>query len=346
MAPPKPILVIYTGGTIGCLPGDPDDPLSPLVAAPWERIRDYLPDIAAFDHPVEFLPLDAVDSSDMTPAYWVRLAREIGSRYRDIAGAVILHGTDTMAWTASALTWLLENLAKPVILTGARRPLSAPGSDGPANFMAALNAAARPELRGVGLCFDGIVLRGIRATKTAGPEFLFESPHAPALAKWNAKKGRLQINRAALGPKPQGRFKAHGKMDASVLLIDLFPGLSPVTLRAMLAMDHLKGAVLRTFGSGNAPTDRGFLEVIEWAARERGLALVNVTQCLYGRVDMTAYGAGAGLAKAGVTSGGDMTAEAALTRLMFLFGKGMKAGDVASSFKTEFSPQRHGDSEK
>ncbi|GAB4319501.1 MAG: asparaginase [Candidatus Sumerlaeia bacterium] len=334
------LLIIYTGGTIGSRPRKGGDPGGPLDAAPWDEIRPSVPALDDLPFAVEFLPLEAIDSSCMTPAYWLRLAREISAAHAEFDGFVILHGTDTMAWTASALSFLLENLGKPVVLTGARRPLGTPRSDAGANLRGAMLAAAQGELSEVCVFFDRLLLRGNRSTKTGGARALFESPHCPPLGRMRRGELSLEFDQVRPWPAPGEGLRVHDRLCTGVAVVNLFPGLRAEALRRALEGDELRAAVLRTFGSGNAPDTPQFHAVIEWAVRERGLLVVNVTQCLYGRVDMGRYGPGAALAERGVVSGGDMTTEAAVTKLMFLFGRGMEAGEAARQFLKNLRGER------
>lgn len=317
--------VIYTGGTIGMLPKDAGDPASPLVAVGWERIRDFVSSFQALPVEVSIREMEPIDSSDMHPEYWVKIARAIRDAYDGVDGFVILHGTDTMAYTASALSFLLEYLDKPVVITGSRTPLAIPGSDAAANLLNALKVVSPaafdlPVIPEVCICFDGILLRGNRARKVGGPgPWAFQSPNFPVLGEVGET---LRIH-SELVRKPAGSsFCIHERIDAGVLMLDIFPGINAGMLDQIFGLDGLQGVVLKTFGSGNAPTNSEFLRVIARAAKERNLVIVNVTQCVTGRVEMGRYDAGVGLFDAGVISGADLTPEAAVTKLQFLLGMG------------------------
>ena len=325
------VLVVYTGGTIGMLPQEAGNPSSPLVPVGWEMIRDFVPSLRELPIEVAIREMEPVDSSDMHPEYWARIARVIRDAYDGVDGFVILHGTDTMAYTASALSFLLENLGKPIVITGSREPLANPGSDAGANLLNALKIASPaafdlPVVPEVCICFDGVLLRGNRARKVGGPgPWAFQSPNAPVLGEFG---DAIRIA-AGLVRKPEANaFCVHDALDTHVLMLDIFPGIDTGMLDRIFGLDGLRGVVLKTFGSGNAPTNPEFLRVITRGVQERNLIIVNVTQCVTGRVDMARYGAGVGLIDAGVVCGADMTPEAALTKLQFLLGMGY---DVAAT---------------
>lgn len=285
----------------------------------------------------EFDPL--LDSSDMTPADWLATARAVERRYLDFDGFVVLHGTDTMAYTAAALSFLLAGLGKPVIVTGSQVPLAEPRSDARENLITSLLLSAREDISEVCIYFSGKLMRGNRVTKVSASGYdAFDSPNEPPLAAVGVE---VEVRPGALRPPQGGGLRVADLGPANVAAIRLFPGIRAELLENLLR-PPLQGAVLETYGSGNAPTrDRALLEVIR-EATGRGVVLVNCTQCLHGRVDMSGYATGAALREAGVISGADMTAEAALVKLTWLLGQGFEPLEVAramvSDLRGELTP--------
>ncbi|NOX62018.1 MAG: asparaginase [Chloroflexi bacterium] len=310
------IHLIYTGGTLGMVRRT-DGALEP---AGIEGLLAHIPElarVASCDHWTLSPPRDSVD---LGPADWLALARHIGRRYEAYDGFVILHGTDTLVYTAAALSFLLEGLNKPVILTGAQLPIGEVRSDARNNLLTAVELAAtgHPQVREVGVYFNDRLLRGNRAVKTSVFAFdAFHSPNCPPLAL-----AGTEILYPVSLPRPfQGRaFKAHERLDTRVALLKLFPGLSPDLLAYLIAAP-IRGLVLETFGSGNVPNDPALLQVLADAIARRDLLAVAVTQQLQGRVHLDAYAAGRRLLDAGALCGYDMTPHAALVKLMFLLGR-------------------------
>ncbi len=266
-----------------------------------------------------------LDSSNMRPHDWQRIADVIVARSGEVDGVVVLHGTDTMAYTASALSFMLEGLDRPVVLTGSQIPLAEVRSDARENLITSLLLATTPFLAEVVVYLGGAVLRGNRSTKiSAGGFDAFASPNLPPLADVGVDVAwRRELLRV---PEP-GPVRSLRLQDVSVVALRLFPGITGRILRQVLG-DPVRGMVLETYGSGNAPTDRDVLAALT-EATERGVTIVNVTQCLRGEVRMDAYAAGKTLEEAGVVSGGDMTAEAALTKL-YVLASGGGGRDVVS----------------
>lgn len=349
--------VIYSGGTIGCVPSDPRDPASPLVPGLLDALRARLAEaFAGQDIPLpeyDWLPLtDAegrpappLDSSDTGPRHWEWMARAVAANSANYGGFVILHGTDTMAFTASALAFLLAGLEIPVVLTGARQTIHAPRSDAPANLSGALRLAAWSGPRGerpaeVMIAFDGLILRGARATKTDSDSgSLFLSPKFPTLGRFSCRTVEIGPDARLAANAPEAAAPALAALDPRVAVIHLWPGIAAAWLEAALLRPDVRGALLLTFGSGDAPTDPALLNVIERAVRgeaaERGAPrlLVNVSQCIEGRVEPSLYAAAHALTVRGVVSGRDLTTEAALAKLQWALGRAKDSAAARALFE-------------
>lgn len=327
---PTKVLVIYTGGTIGSVPRDPTNLASPLKPADKESLRPYIPnpldgiewDIAGLLDD-DGAPVPPLDSSSVGPRHWVWMAQAIERAYYDYDGFVILHGTDTMAYTGSALSFLLNNLAKPVVITGSQLPIFKTRTDAVTNFCSALyvagyKASDLPCVPEVVIAFADRLLRGNRTSKVSTSKWQgFDTPNCQPLGSFGE---HIVINADLVRKAPdpdQAAFYIHNKLDPRVMTFPIFPGMQPEQIKSVLGLEDVKGYVLRTFGAGNAPEDQGFLKVLEEAVK-RGKTIINVTQCTEGKVEMGLYAASSGLQAAGVLSGMDMTTEAALTKLMWL----------------------------
>lgn len=316
------VLVIYTGGTLGMVYDAKTDSLVPFDFA---QIPDNLPEMARLDFEVSVLTFDKLlDSSNMNPETWVMLAKMIEENYAKYDSFVILHGTDTMAYTASALSYLLENLNKPVILTGAQLPIGVARTDAKENFITALEIAAaqtnnRPTISEVCIYFNSVLLRGNRARKHESVQFnAFESENYPVLAEAGIK---IEYNKPYLKPyESEILLKVHESLDENVVILKLFPGITEKVVRNILEIKGLRGVVLETFGSGNAPTVDWFLKLMKEFV-EKGIVIFNVSQCDGGRVTQGRYQTSQYLQEIGVVSGADMTTEAAITKLMFALGQ-------------------------
>ena len=252
--------------------------------------------------------------------------------YDGYEGFVVLHGTDTMAYTASALSFMLENLDKPVIITGSQLPIGEVRTDGEENLITALQVAAAKDLDGapivreVAILFENYLWRGNRSTKHSADQFnAFKSNNYPELARVGLG---IYYNKEALWRRQvPGSLKVHYGMDPNVIYLDLFPGIQESTVKHMLATPGLRGVILKTFGAGNGPNDPWFIQALKEAI-DKGVVIVNVTQCSNGCVHQQRYLTGLGLAQIGVVSGQDLTSEAAITKLMHLFGKGYSPDEV------------------
>ncbi len=330
------VALIHAGGTIGMRRGRRGfEPAPGHLAALLEDMRELAdPRIPGFEL-VEFDPL--LDSADMRPADWERIAHAIADRYQAFDGFVVLHGTDTMAYSASALSFLLEGLAKPVVFTGSQIPLAEIRSDARENLLTSLMLAARDDLAEVVLYLNGVVLRGNRATKVSSSGFdAFASPNEEPLGSVGVA---ITLHRERLRPPQAGPLRVVPLADVTVAALRLFPGMRAELLRTVLAAP-VRGLVLETYGAGNAPArDDAFFEALA-EATDRGVVVVNCTQCLRGRVDMSGYVGGARLREAGVVDGGDMTAEAALTKLIWLLSQDLPTRAVIAGMHADLRGER------
>ena len=322
------ILIIYTGGTIGMVQDHETGVLSPID---FSQIRREVPEIKKFGYAIEVVSFDPVlDSSDMQPEHWVKMAEVIRDNYNDFDGFVILHGSDTLAYTSSALSFMLENLAKPVILTGSQLPVGEIRTDARENLITSIEIAAtkingKPAVPEVCVYFDYYLFRGNRTTKMNSAKFeAFQSVNFQPLAEAGV---HLKFNQH-LVIKPSGKkLKIHTKLDNRVGVIRIFPGMTREWFQAQLNAKGVKAIILETFGSGNAPSQGWFIELLKKAV-DSGILVVNITQCPGGTVEQGRYATSSKLAKMGVIAGADLTLEAALTKLLFLLGSFKNPADI------------------
>lgn len=325
------VYILYTGGTLGMKPTVPGNLASPLEPASLDELRELVGELgneAGIRCELGSLTEEdgsavaPFDSSEVSPDHWLTIAAAIERVYQDFDGFVVIHGTDTLAYTASALSFLLVNLAKPVVLTGAQRPLCFERTDGRQNLISAVYVAGHkatglPLVPEVTVCFGDALLRGNRTVKTSTTaRDGFSSPNYPPLGDMG-EPIQIYQDRIRSLPPAHAPFYVHRKLVREVMDVTLFPGVRADQLRALFSQPDLRGVVLRTFGSGNTPRDPHLLEVVANAAAE-GKALMVITQCLEGRVDLGRYDASTRLLRERVVSGFDLTPAAALTKLMWM----------------------------
>ena len=333
------ILIIYTGGTIGMQ----RDSSGTLVPFDFNTIEQEFPAVRHLNVHLDVHKMTAIDSSNVTPSLWHELATTVQQNYEKYDGFVVLHGTDTMSYTASALSFMFDNLAKPVVFTGSQIPMGIMRTDGRENLITAIEiAAARkdgyPMVPEVCLYFQNKLFRANRTSKLSAEALnAFDSRNYPPLAEVGVN---INYNSAFIH-YPEGWFEGEFNpaplqltegFDNNVVILKIFPGISQTTLQAVLSVQGLRGVVLETFGTGNAPTADWFIDLLQQTI-ERGVTVVNVTQCVGGGVAMHLYETGKRLQQAGVLSGYDMTTEAAVTKLMLCLGNSDDLQNIASQMQ-------------
>ncbi len=327
----RSILLIYTGGTIG-MKQDPET--LALVPFNFNQIQEEVPELKKFGCTIDsysFSPL--IDSSDVVPQFWVDLVELIHANYNKYDGFVVLHGTDTMSYSASAVSFMLEDLEKPVVFTGSQLPIGMLRTDGKENLISSIEIAAAQDSEGhaivpeVCIYFDSFLYRGNRTTKYNAENFgAFRSANYPVLAQVGI---HIKYNTSFIRyPEEWGReLKINTRLDTNVAVLKMFPGMTPAVMDSVIDTPDVRAIIIETFGSGNAPTKEWFIKGVERGI-SKGLIMLNVTQCQAGSVDMDAYATGVALKKVGVVSGYDSTFEAALVKLFFLMGQNIDISDV------------------
>lgn len=334
------ILLIYTGGTIGMVK-DPET--GSLRAFNFDNLMDRIPELKLLDCNIQTTSFEEpIDSSDMNPEYWMDIAEIIESNYSSCDGFVVLHGSDTMSYTASALSFMLENLSKPVIFTGSQLPIGDLRTDAKENLITSIQIASlkeknKPLIKEVCLYFEYKLYRANRTTKINAEHFeAFGSFNYPELMESGV---HLKINREYLyRPRFNKKLKVHKNLDPSIVLIKLFPGIRKETLEAILETKAIKVVILETYGAGNTTTQPWFLEILKKAIT-KGVHIINVTQCSGGSVIMGQYETSRALKKMGVISGKDITTESAIAKAMYLLG----AKVSSKTFKTIFETSLRGE---
>ncbi len=325
------LLIIYTGGTIGMKEDPMDGTLKPFD---FSQIMEEVPELNKFDVKIDSYTFDPlIDSSDVEPSLWISLAELIRDRYEDYDGFIILHGTDTMAYSASTLSFMLEGLTKPVVFTGSQLPIGVPRTDGKENLISAVEIAAAKDYEGharvpeVCIYFDSKLLRGNRSTKYSAEAFnAFASPNCPPLAEAGIQiRYNTDVIRKPIYWDAQLRVQTH--LDTRVAILKVHPGMTPQVMRSVVSDPLTRACIIETYGSGNALSKEWFLDIVREAAAA-GKILLNVTQCKSGTVNMNLYATGATLKHAGVLSGSDITTEAALGKLFSLMGRSDNNGWV------------------
>ncbi len=322
MAKTPHILLIYTGGTIGMTK---DFETGVLKVFNFDKLLTHIPELKHLNCTIESISFDIpIDSSNMSPKYWVRITEIIEENYQKFDGFVVLHGSDTMSYTASAISFMFENLSKPVIFTGSQLPIGDLRTDAKENLITSIEIASaykngKPIVSEVCLYFEYKLYRANRTTKVSSEHFeAYASPNYPPLAESGV---HLKFNESLLEhPRKFKKIKIRKRLEENIVLLKLFPGITEKVVKSILEIEGLKGVVLEAFGSGNAPTDKWLIDLFK-KAMKKGIKIVVVTQCTSGSVVLGLYDTSIELQKMGLISGKDITTESALAKLMYLLGE-------------------------
>jgi len=334
------ILLVYTGGTIGMIK-HPET--GALKAFDFKNLLKSIPELKLLDCNIETISFeDPIDSSNMNVGYWLQIAEIIEGNYDAFDGFVVLHGSDTMSYSASAISFMFENLAKPIIFTGSQLPIGDLRTDAKENLitsiqMASLQKGGKPVIKEVGLYFEYKLYRGNRTTKINAEHFeAFESMNYPHLAESGV---HLKVEYDDLyKPNLRKKLVVHKQFETNILLIKLFPGISELVLSPLFNLLHVKGIVIETYGAGNTTTESWFIELLKQTIK-KGIPIVNVSQCTGGSVQMGQYETSTQLKSIGLISGKDITTEAALTKMMFMLGENVSF----KAFKTIYETSLRGE---
>ena len=329
------ILLIYTGGTIGMVK---DFETGALKAFNFDELLQNIPELNLLEHHIDTVSFERpIDSSNMNLQFYLQIAGIIEEKYEQYDGFVVLHGSDTMSYSASALSFMFENLGKPIIFTGSQLPIGDLRTDAKENLITSIQIAGlqvngKPQITEVGLYFEYKLYRANRTTKVNAEHFqAFASPNYPPLVNSGVN---LAVNQSALWKKPPGRkMKLHRTLDDRIALVKLFPGINRTLLSHIFSTEGLKGIILETYGSGNAPTEDWFVELLKEVIA-KGVIIVNVTQCTGGSVVMGQYETSSQLKKLGVVSGKDITTEAAVAKMMYLLARNLSPKVFKTIFET------------